>query len=169
MTRKATLLLSLLPILLLYSQGSHGTEGDRLQPITIEADRVTIDDRKGISTYQGQVKLNQGSLEVTAEWVMVRKPGDQVDYVDSKGQPVRFHQQGDSPKETVRGFANRIEYDLPKKTITLTGDAHLWQEQDEFSGETITYNFVSRRVKAQSDDAGGRVRVIIKPRKEAQP
>lgn len=158
----------LLPLLCLVGPNLYALESDRQQPIAIEADRLTIDDKRGVSIYQGSVRLTQGSLEVTAERITVKKPGNQVESVDSRGTPVHFRQQGDIPAENLRGFAERIHYNLKSSSITLTGDAHLWQNQDEFSGEEIHYNLTTRRVKARGGNNGNRVRVILQPRQEGE-
>lgn len=147
---------------------------DRSQPITLKAARVEIDQQKGISTYEGSVELQQGSMVITAARIVVRHKNNEVSRIEADGTPVTIRQRPAPDKEETRAEARHMEYDPKTATMLLTGQAHIWQEGNEFSGETITYDSQRGMVRASgSEQKGGgkkeRVEVILQPRKETTP
>ena len=44
---------------------------DRTQPVNIEADKVTVDERKKIHLFEGKVVLTQGTLEIRGDTLTV--------------------------------------------------------------------------------------------------
>lgn len=154
-------------LLLLLSVNLAAREADRNQPIYLEADRVVINEKTGTSTYEGNVKLRQGTLEIEAEHVTVFKPAQHVERLKAKGKPVRFRQEGDTPEGNIRGYANQVIYQASESQLTLNGKAHIWQNQDEFMSEEIVYDMTRKLVKAQAGPEGeNRVHVIIQPKKQ---
>ena len=68
-------------------------ESDKDQPVYIEADSVEMDDRSGISTYSGNVELNQGTIHMTADKVVITQKDGNTDHVAAEGNPVTFEQK----------------------------------------------------------------------------
>ena len=136
------------------------------QPIFIEADRLDVDEPKGVSTYRGNVRYTQGSIVVTADVVIIYFDVDRnLEKVDATGQPVRFQQQMDDNGEILRGQAKDIEYTVKQDYWLLTGAAHFWQCGDEFSGNQIEYYATKELVKARKAASGDeRVQVKLQPR-----
>jgi len=137
---------------------------DREQPIRIQADRVVIDEKQRVSTYEGNVELVQGTLRVTAARVEVYR-GEELERLVATGAPVTFRQQPDEGKE-IRGQSQRADYQARNSVIELTGDAHLWQGNDEFSGPRIVYDAERSLVRAEGQGKGGRVNATIHPREK---
>jgi len=138
---------------------------DREQPIHIEADTVTLDDAAGTAVYRGNVHFTQGTTHLEGDEVTVYSADRQkVDKVIADGSPATFSERPDDQPEDVHGKARHIEYYADNQRVILVHDAHLWQGKDEFSGSRIDYNISDQTVKAQSDQAPGRVQVIIQPR-----
>lgn len=146
-------------------------EDDRRQPITLKAGRVELNQKSGVSRYDGNVELQQGSLSIQASSIVVRTTRNEVTRIEADGTPVRIRQRPAPDREEVRAEANHIDYDPKRGVAQLRGKAHLWQEGNEFSGETITYEFDKGLVKANgsSDAEKGRVQMVIQPRKEPTP
>jgi lipopolysaccharide export system protein LptA len=152
---------------------------DRDQPISIKAARLEIDQKKGLSTYEGSVEMQQGSMVITATRIVVHHKNNEVSRIEADGAPVKIRQRPAPGKEETRAEARRIEYDLKAATLRLTGKAHIWQDGNEFSGETITYDNMRGMVRASGSSTGGgeptgeqkkeRVEVILQPRKETTP
>lgn len=143
----------------------HAAEKD--QPLYISADRVEIDEARGISSYLGRVELRQGRVTLQAARISVHRDGDALARLEASGTPVRFTQgKGDSQ---TRAEARHILYDLRGGEIRLSGGVHLWQGGNEFSGEQISYDIEKRLVKADRGDSGdGRIHAIIRPQKPAE-
>ncbi len=158
-----------LPLLvgLLFSLGAPAASAltsDKDQPINIVADSVDIDEGRGTSTYTGNVEINQGTIRVNADKVVVlHKPG-QPRAIDATGKPARFRQLPDNSKQYVKGSAHTLHYRLDSEELVLTGDARLNQGKDRFASDRIVYDRSRAVVKAGAAAQGkDRVRVTIQP------
>lgn len=58
-------------ILLAGSLNAHALESDRNQPIAIEADQGSLDQKNQVTTFSGNVIIKQGSLNIRAANVRV--------------------------------------------------------------------------------------------------
>lgn len=141
-------------------------ESDRGQPIQIEADRVEIDERQGTSTYTGDVQMRQGTLRLSAARVVVHRGGEALRHVVAYGDPATFRQQPEGADYLVRGQARELRYDAQAGEVQLTGQAHIWQGRDEFSGARVVYELERERVRAEGGEQNGRVRAVIHPKQE---
>ncbi len=137
-------------------------QGDKDQPIYVEADGVDLDDRKGISVYKGNVVLTQGSIVIKADKVTVTQKKGQKDHIEATGKPVTFQQQLEGQKGMVKGRAKKADYAADSEILYLTGNAVLTQAKDTFKSDKITYDRARSVVKAGASAKGKeRVRVTI--------
>src|SRR5690606_26420597 len=60
-------------LLLLAPASALAEKADREKPINLEADRVTVDDARQISTFTGRVVLTQGTLVIRGDRMEVRQ------------------------------------------------------------------------------------------------
>ena len=159
-----------LPALLLLSccaSQALALSGDRDQPIDIVADSVDIDEAKGTSTYTGHVEINQGSIRLQADTVVVEHRPGQPRMINASGAPAKFRQLPDNSKEYVTGTARQLQYQLDSEELVLNGDAQLKQGKDRFHSDRIVYDRVKAVVKAGAAAQGKeRVRVTILPDKQ---
>lgn len=139
-------------------------ESDRAQPIQIEANRVEIDEREGTSTYIGNVQVQQGTLQLKAGRVVVHRGQEGLQRIVAYGDPASFRQQPEGTDYLIRGQARELRYDAGAGTVALTGEAHIWQGRDEFSGARVVYELERERVRAEGGAGDGRVRAIIHPK-----
>jgi lipopolysaccharide export system protein LptA len=136
---------------------------DKDQPIMVEADSVEINDATGVSTYQGNVIIRQGSIKIQADKVQVHQARGDARKVIADGSPVKFEQQPDEGK-LVRGEARRAEYEMDGEILYLIGEAELHQGNDSFRSDRITYDRGRAMVKAGASAEGKeRVRMTIEP------
>jgi len=143
---------------------------DRDQPMHLEADSVSIDDASGVSLYEGNVVITQGSLQLWADRLWIHRKDGKTRKIVSEGNPTRFRQLMDDSGEEVRGHALRAEFYLDRDELLLFDHAVLEQGQDQFRSDRILYNRASALVKAGTSAAGKeRVQVIIEPQKKAAP
>ncbi len=149
-------------ILLLAGSSAFALSDDRRQPIELEADSVDINEAAGVSVYQGDVLLRQGSIEIQADRVTVHHQGGKPTLVVAEGKPVRFKQRPDDGKEDIIAQANRMEYHVGSEELVFSGNARVTQGKDSFSSDRIVYDRVKSVVKAGSAAKGKeRVRIII--------
>ena len=140
---------------------------DKDQPIDIVADSVDIDEARGTSTYTGNVEINQGSIRLQADKVVVEHRPDQPRKVNATGAPAKFRQLPDNSKEYITGSAKQLQYRLDSEELLLNGDAQLNQGKDKFKSDRIVYDRVRAVVKAGAAAQGKeRVRVTIQPGKQ---
>ncbi|KOR31490.1 hypothetical protein TI04_00620 [Achromatium sp. WMS2] len=133
---------------------------DAASPIDISADSVEINEAQNTSTYIGRVEAQQGSMRLTAERVQVyHLPSRQPALIKATGSPVRYQQQEVNGQEII-AVAQNMEYDLTKQVITLSGNAKLTRNKDNFSSDRIVYERKKGLIRA-GNSAKGRQRVHI--------
>ena len=138
-----------------------GAEDD---PITIEADRATLSEKQGISTYTGNVVLTQGGIKINADKVIVHHEQGRLTHVTATGKPVKYYQQGESEDLDIRGEANTMEYFADEERLLLIDSAKLTQGGNAFSGNHIEYDTRREVVTAAVAESGEeRVQVTIQP------
>lgn len=162
------LLLALLPSV------SMALPNDKDQPIHIRSDSAEIDDAKGVSIYRGNVNIDQGSMNLTAEVVTIHNSKEGISKVIAQGNPAHYRQQNAINEPHTHAFGNTINYYIDDERIELRKNAKLEQEKDYFTGERIDYDIKNRMVNAYSNEAGGapgqsRVIMVLQPKKGKNP
>jgi lipopolysaccharide export system protein LptA len=147
---------------------------DRDKPINIEADRVTVDDAKQIATFEGKVRLTQGSLTIIADRVVVTQDQNGYQHATAWGAPASFRQKRENADEYIEGWGQRMEYDGRNDLLELFNQARVRRGQDEVRGNYISYNSVTEFFQAQSaktgsGDGDARVRAVIQPKPNTPP
>ena len=147
-----------------YSPYGWALQSDREQPIEIQADRVELNEKTEISRYQGQVRLQQGTLKISADTVTVYMKKGKLNKIIIDGKPARFEQQPEDHKEVVTSHANHMEYSADKERLILQNDALVVQGANNFSGDYIEYDTLNSTVKANKNEGSdSRVHAIIVP------
>lgn len=147
---------------------------DRSQPVNIEANRGSIDNRNKVHVFEGSVVLTQGSLVIRCAKLVVTQGADGFQRgvaTGGEGGRASIRQRREGRDEFVEGRAERIEYDAATERAMLTGRAEVKSGGDEVRGEYIEYDARSETyvvTNGTSPAAGaastGRVRAIIQPR-----
>ena len=150
---------------------------DREQPVNIEADRVTVDERNKIHTFQGNVVLTQGTLVIRGAKLVVTQGSDgfQTGVASSDGNKLAsFRQKREGRDDYVEGEGERIEYDSRTERAKLLNRARVSSGGDEVRGHYIEYdalteNYAASSLPAQNGQQGGdgRVRAVIQPKGNA--
>jgi lipopolysaccharide export system protein LptA len=152
-------------------------KADREKPTQVEANRMTSDEARRVSIFEGSVLLTKGSITVRAERIVVRQDADGFQYASASGAPVRFRQKGDAVGGQegvwIDGEALRVEIDEKNERIELYDNARITRDQDEVRGNYILYDqrseffSVSSAKGAPASAPGERVRAVIQPKKPA--
>lgn len=173
MTRTLPLLLTLL----LMPLTGVSLTSDRDQPISIEADSAFVDDVNGITIYEGNALIQQGTLKITADKVKVIMSDSEVIQIiasmerGSEGL-AHYEQVPDDDEDLVSADAKTITYFIQEEKLHLAGEAYLQQTQNKFSGELLYYNMTTGVVDLkgggkQSDGKTGRVSITLQPKKKS--
>ena len=132
---------------------------DSKQPIRVSSDRAQKDDKKGITIYQGDVKITQGSLTISAEKVTIYSNANNVEKIIAVGKPASFSQKPNIEDGLVVAKASTIEYSIKKETILLLEKASLKQDGSTMKGNKIDYDMRAALVKADGGD--GRIDILL--------
>ena len=114
--------------------------GDREKEIVVGADRLTADDAKRTSTFDGNVVVTQGTMRMTAAKVTVKEDAQRHKFYVANGTPVTFRQKRDKVDEWVEGFAERAEFDDRNDVLKLYNKALVKSNQNELAGDFISYD-----------------------------
>jgi len=164
MNYKNTVINLFLLTLIIFSSNSLALEIDREKPVHISADKVTIDEKTGVSKYMGNVKISQGSMQLTGEHVTVYQPEGKLDKIIVNGAPAQFKQLSDKNNLEITATALKLLYYTISEKLILTGNAKLVQGQNSFSGHVIEYDTRNSTVTANTDDdKKQRVNAVITP------
>ncbi|HZP88345.1 MAG TPA: lipopolysaccharide transport periplasmic protein LptA [Burkholderiales bacterium] len=161
-------------LLLLPSIVLHAELGDRDKPVNIEADRLSVDDKKKESLFEGNVTMTQGTMVLKADRVFVRQDLDGYNYAVAYGRPAYFKQKREGVDEYVEGWSERMEYDGKQDKVQLFTNARVTKGTDEVRGDYISYDAVTEyyqvigggKAAATPTNPNGRVRAVIQPKRQ---
>lgn len=142
---------------------------DRQQPISLVADRATFNERTGITTYTGNVIIEQGTMKLQANSIVANlNSKKQISTITANGSPARFQQKIDAAKGIAKGQAQKIVYNADTGIITLTGNAFLEQDGASIRGNTLRYSMNKGDIEAvgtpnKTGSSVGRVEIVIPP------
>ena len=152
---------------------------DRGQPVNIEANRVTVDDRNKVHIFEGDVVLTQGTLMTKGDKLVVTQGADGFQNgvaTAAGGQLASFRQKREGSTEYVNGEAERIEYDSRAERAKLFQRAYVRSGGDEVRGAYIEYDAVSENYLVTNAPgtntnaaSTGRVRATIQPKGDNKP
>lgn len=131
------------------------------QPVEVSADRATFEQDAGTGVYRGDAELIQGERRLNADVIRLFTEDNQLVRVEATGSPVRMVEG-----EALSARAENLVYNLTKRSLVLTGNAHVNHQGNTFEGAKVEYNLDSRRVDASSE-GDKRVRLVI-PAKNAE-
>lgn len=137
---------------------------DRSRPINLEASRGQIDQKSGVSVYEGNVVISQGSMKLTADTATIHVKDGGFQRMEATGKPVNLRYRPTADKPEILGTSQRVEYDVAGSKVTMSGNARLTQGQDVFTGERIEYDLKSDVVRARGAGTNGRIQFTIQPR-----
>ena len=148
---------------------SRAAPANQDKSVTIEANSAQLDDQSGLSVYNGNVSITQGSLHINADKVTAYHKNGSVNKIIADGSPARYEQTADSKEGIVNASANTINYLPDEHKIVLTGNATLEQRGDTVQGQSITYDMkrkignAGNNTKTNNQD-DGRVKMIFQPK-----
>ncbi|PJE80851.1 Lipopolysaccharide export system protein LptA [invertebrate metagenome] len=162
--------LSLLGLCTIASPLSYASTQDRQQPINISADSASVNTKEGVSVYEGNAVMLQGSTRLQGDTIKVYTQNKEISHITALGKTNRayFEEQQDEKKGKVKAWGRTIDYDIPSEHVELTHQAQLSQNGDLVKGENIAYSIKSGTVMAKGSDdknkGAGRVQMVIQPR-----
>jgi lipopolysaccharide export system protein LptA len=148
-------------------------QADSAKPTQIEANRMRADDARRTTTFEGNVVVTRGTLNIRADKIVVRQDPEGFQFATATGNPVRFRQRQDpKPPDTegtwMEGEAKRIELDEKANKIELFESARVNRGGDEVAGDYILVDQKSDLYSVTPGKGEGRVRATIQPKPPAK-
>lgn len=152
-----------------YSATTMALPGDKNETIRGSADNLTVDQKNGVATYTGSVKIQQGSLVISADSIVIHtNPDSSVEKMIATGSPARFQQQPEKDQGVVTAAAKQITYTPNNEHLVLIEDASVEQNGAVMSGPHIDYDLVKEVMKAAGSNGasgdGQRIEIVIPPK-----
>lgn len=159
---------------LLGAPAAHAEKADRDKPTNIEANKMSSDEARRMTIFEGSVVLTKGTVRVRADRIVVRQDADGFQFSTAYGKPVRFRQKGE-PKDGCEGVwtdgeALRIEIDERNEKVELFEKARVTRDQDVVNGDYIfldqrtDFFSVSTAKGAAPTASPGRVTAVLQPK-----
>lgn len=148
-------------------------KSDRDKPIRYSANSLDGNETDGSVILNGKVEINQGTIVLKADRVVLKQQPDGGYNATATGKPVTFRQKMDASDEYVDAQALRIEYLGSKELVELYDQGWIKKGKDELRGNFLTYNssngaFAGRGTIAGAPGAAtgvdGRVSGVIQPK-----
>jgi lipopolysaccharide export system protein LptA len=150
-------------------ENAFALDSDSKQPIYIEANTATYDEKKGETVYTGDVKATQGSLEVLGDQMTVYQKGGQTEKIVVTGNPTRLKQTPEGGKEDIHGTSQRADYFPDTGILILYDKALVWQGQNSTASDIIEYDTKNGLFKAGSPTTSSkRVHVKMQPKEKSE-
>lgn len=163
LTKYCGFLLSL--SILSYSPWSQGLDNDSQQPIYIDSDTASYDEKNNVSIYTGDVIYTQGSLVVHSDKMTFYIHEGAIEKVVAIGKPARFKQSPGKGKADIHGVGLIGEYYLSTSKLHLINQAQVWQDGKKTSSDLIIYDTNLSVLMAGDRNSGAkRVRTVIQPK-----
>ncbi|WP_130802063.1 lipopolysaccharide transport periplasmic protein LptA [Acinetobacter ihumii] len=152
-----------LSVVAMISASALALPSDRNQPISLVADKATYNDKTGITTYTGNVVIEQGTMKLQADSIVAQlNEKRKIQTITANGRPSKFQQQISAEKGIARGEAQKIVYNADSGIITLNGNAYLFQDGASIRGNSLKYSMNKGDIEAQGSSSN-RVQLIIPP------
>jgi lipopolysaccharide export system protein LptA len=133
------------------------------QPVRLQADQAEINTQQGISIYRGNIQLQQGSLVIKGDMLVIHSREGKLQRAGIDGKPARFEYLT-ADKKPIKGEAPHLEYTLANDTLHLSGGTTLWQADNVLKGNEITYQLGTGVVNARSSDTKkDRIEILLYP------
>tara|TARA_S200000501_G_C20696778_1_gene687704 strand:+ start:502 stop:999 length:498 start_codon:yes stop_codon:yes gene_type:complete len=154
---------------LLFPLKGNGLESDQRKPIRIQADTAVITDKAGLSFYEGDVLIVQGTLQIKADTVEIKSQDKNVQKIIARSgmgskKLAKFKQILKTGGGEIFAEARQISYLVQEGRLLLNGQAKLEQSKDVFSGEMLFYDIGKGIVNLESGSSKERVNMTISPK-----
>ena len=140
---------------------------DSQQALHIASDSLLVDYKTGVHTYEGNVKIDQGSTHLTADRLVTssnkqHKLEEGIAYGLTKlAEYTTLPKAGDV---LFQAKAKTIKFYPIKSMVYLEGDVVVTQGDNSFQGPIIIYNIKDQVVTAPASQVG-RATIVIEPKK----
>lgn len=140
--------------------------GDTSLAMQIHADTTLMNYKTGVNTYEGNVRIDQGTTHLLADRLVTKsnehhKLEEAIAYGTKKlAEYTTLPRQGD---KLFHAQANIIRFYPPKSTVVLEKNVLITQGENSFHGAMIIYNMKDQIVTAPATKYG-HATIMIEPK-----
>ena len=135
---------------------------DRHEPVVITSEKLEADNVRQSAVYTGDVKLTQGTLQMTGQRLHAQITPKGYKSFRITGKLASFHEVSAVTSGVAThsfGRAQSIVYDEKTETVTLSGDAATWKTRNgrtmnSVKGAKILYNVRTGNARLLGSGAG---------------
>ena len=134
--------------MLLMSASAIADRSDGSKPMDFKSQSAHMDDLRKTYNYVGQVRMTQGSRQLTADKVAIKQDAAGFSKSVATGSAQKLahvKQRENDGKGWMEGWAERIEYDDRTDKFTFFDQARIKTSTDDAQGEVIIYDNVTER------------------------
>ncbi len=135
-------------ILLIASQWVEALESDADQPVHIDSNTATYNNKTGTSIYTGRVVTTQGTLHIKSDKLVVYMKDGEVNKMVFTGKPAKFKQLPGEGKEEIHGEGLTGEYFPKKNKLILIEQAVVSQGTARSASRLIIYDSKNSLIQA---------------------
>ena len=152
---------------------AHAQIGNRDQPVNIDADKLTVDDRNKVHVFEGNVVLTQGTLMLKGDRLVVTQnaAGFHEGVATANAGRLAVFRQRRADGSWVDGEAERIEYSSQTERARLFNRAQVQSGGDRVRAQYIEYDATTEKYLVTDAPSRGsdapvkeRVHVTIQPK-----
>ena len=150
---------------LLASAAAMALPDDREKTISIESDSAERNEKTGLTVYQGNVIISQGSILIEADEITLHYQDKKISRIECAGAPASYQQRPEVEGQLLIAKAEHIDYLLGKDQIILKRNAVLSRNGTIIKGDSIDYDINNETWKAKGNDLGEqkRIQLVIPP------
>ncbi|WP_102959569.1 LptA/OstA family protein [Mangrovicella endophytica] len=155
------------------------------QPISIESNKLDVDDNNAVATFQGNVSVSQGQTMLKTGKLLVYyvktapKEGEKRTASAMPGGSDQIERLEASDKVYIKSqdqvaTADKANFDMKTQIVVMTGDVVLSQGKNVASGCKLTIHMDTGLAQLNSDSCGGasrssgRVKMMLTPQDQPQ-
>jgi len=135
---------------LFMSNSALALESDFTENVVVNAKRQEVFIKENRVIFYDSVVVTQGTTLNHADKLTVLSSGEKgTEVMIAIGSPATFYQELDDGKK-INGEADEIRYELGKKRLILSKNAHLRQADSEVKSDKIIYQIDKQEMIAES-------------------
>lgn len=139
---------------------------DRTQLISIEADLIKYEYKKGIVHYDGHVHATQGETNLQAEQMIVYyNKQHKIKQVDAIGKLAEYHTRVHNNQDVLVASAETIVYYPLVGQVILKNQATVTYNKSVFTGPYIVYD-LNKQIISSRPSAMSQAKITLEPIKE---
>ncbi len=158
----------LIIVSLLISCQALALKSDREQPMDLKAQNWSGSLKDGKQSWNGNVRVTQGSLKINADTGVLHYQNGEIGKAEFSGSPATIEQTQDGGG-VVRVAAKKIDYDLERNAVILSGGVKIEDGGNVTTGERFEYALDSGAIKGDGGTGEVSMRIVPKPAAPKQP